>query len=366
MNKTSRKIYEYLLDLIAKGKISAGDRLPTETELAEQFNTSRASVNPAIKRLESQDLVFRNKRQGTIVKFTPGPDLLRQFKSAHAKIVYAVGSLSRIDNFHWGEFTLRQIEDALMRQGYQVIFKDVPTHAEPEFLQALADELLSNISSSLVILPLWLVSTQIDEFFRMLSGYPGEIFYYNRGDMPIDSCPYHSVCLDPFSEGKILGSFLKSSGHRNFAFCQMDNPTDSYWLHRRRAGLLFEIPDLKVCSYSKENYTRKVCETIRESGNDVTIIAPNDRLAADIFEATSNEGLVVTEDFYLASFDNNPLFRACNLTTVAPPQEKIGIMLAKLILDKNRQLDHHDRIAVILESKLIERSTTINKNRQKK
>jgi GntR family transcriptional regulator, transcriptional repressor for pyruvate dehydrogenase complex len=52
-----RRIFEEILDqleqAIAEGRISAGDRLPSERQLAEQFNASRTSVREAVRVLEA-------------------------------------------------------------------------------------------------------------------------------------------------------------------------------------------------------------------------------------------------------------------------------------------------------------------------
>jgi GntR family transcriptional repressor for pyruvate dehydrogenase complex len=73
MLKAIRKtrIYEevvgQLSQLIDEGKLKAGDRLPSERELAETFRVSRSSVREAIKTLENEGLVVTRPGSGTFL-----------------------------------------------------------------------------------------------------------------------------------------------------------------------------------------------------------------------------------------------------------------------------------------------------------
>jgi GntR family transcriptional regulator, transcriptional repressor for pyruvate dehydrogenase complex len=65
------RIYEEVVgqlhQLIDAGKLKAGDRLPSERELAETFRVSRSSVREAIKTLENEGLVITRPGSGTFV-----------------------------------------------------------------------------------------------------------------------------------------------------------------------------------------------------------------------------------------------------------------------------------------------------------
>lgn len=65
------RIYEevvgQLRQLIDEGRLKAGDRLPSERELAETFRVSRPSVREAIKALEREGLVVTRPGSGTFL-----------------------------------------------------------------------------------------------------------------------------------------------------------------------------------------------------------------------------------------------------------------------------------------------------------
>src|SRR6266852_5540540 len=63
----SNKVYEQIEELITSGTLRSGDRLPTERELAEQFQASRTAVREAMKTLAQKGLVDMRPGRGTIV-----------------------------------------------------------------------------------------------------------------------------------------------------------------------------------------------------------------------------------------------------------------------------------------------------------
>jgi GntR family transcriptional repressor for pyruvate dehydrogenase complex len=73
MLKAIKKIRLYeevvgqLHQLIDAGKLKAGDRLPSERELAETFRVSRSSVREAIKTLENEGMVVSRPGSGTFI-----------------------------------------------------------------------------------------------------------------------------------------------------------------------------------------------------------------------------------------------------------------------------------------------------------
>jgi GntR family transcriptional repressor for pyruvate dehydrogenase complex len=65
------RLYEEVLEqlhlLIEEGKLKAGDRLPSERELAETFRVSRSSVREAIRTLEREGFVISRPGSGTFI-----------------------------------------------------------------------------------------------------------------------------------------------------------------------------------------------------------------------------------------------------------------------------------------------------------
>ena len=65
-----QQVADQLLDLILSGQLTAGDRLPSEAELASSFGVSRSTVREALRSLASRDLLetTRGTTGGTFVR----------------------------------------------------------------------------------------------------------------------------------------------------------------------------------------------------------------------------------------------------------------------------------------------------------
>jgi len=61
-------IVERIKDMIQEGKLKAGDRLPSERELAEMFRVSRVPVREALKILEFMEIVHHVRGDGVYLK----------------------------------------------------------------------------------------------------------------------------------------------------------------------------------------------------------------------------------------------------------------------------------------------------------
>jgi len=66
------QVINYILELIRKGQVKPGERLPTEKQLTEELSVSRTCVREAIKSLESLKLISVRPKIGAVV-LEPSP-----------------------------------------------------------------------------------------------------------------------------------------------------------------------------------------------------------------------------------------------------------------------------------------------------
>jgi len=62
------KISEALAHRIASGRYAVGEAIPTENELAEEFDASRHTIRAALRQLQDLGLISRRRGSGTIVQ----------------------------------------------------------------------------------------------------------------------------------------------------------------------------------------------------------------------------------------------------------------------------------------------------------
>lgn len=68
-----RKVATALLDRITDRSLSAGDRLPSELELARQFGVNRSTVREALRELESTGILRRHRGSKLMMVSRPEP-----------------------------------------------------------------------------------------------------------------------------------------------------------------------------------------------------------------------------------------------------------------------------------------------------
>ncbi|WP_036372533.1 FadR/GntR family transcriptional regulator [Neomoorella thermoacetica] len=85
INRNPKSVYNRVVDEIKKsifeGKMSPGDRLPAERELAEMLGVSRTSVREALKMLAAEGLVSIRHGQGAFISEQDPDEYLKRFAS---------------------------------------------------------------------------------------------------------------------------------------------------------------------------------------------------------------------------------------------------------------------------------------------
>ncbi len=117
-------------DSIMSGKLKVDQRLPTEEELAQQFNVSRPTVREALKILGAQNLIRsrRGPSGGTFVRLPDSADVREQLSSITSVLV------------SMGEFSMQDILEA--RSELEQICCRIATTKRSELdLKAMAAEL---------------------------------------------------------------------------------------------------------------------------------------------------------------------------------------------------------------------------------
>lgn len=98
------RIQEHLRSNIAAGRFLEGDRLPSESELARTFGTTRGTVRQALARLEYEGLIQRKAGRGTFA--TPSRVQSRidtRFYQAFEEQVSAQGSVIQLRLIEFGQ-----------------------------------------------------------------------------------------------------------------------------------------------------------------------------------------------------------------------------------------------------------------------
>lgn len=361
MNNIRKKIYQHILDKILDGNLQLGEKIPTELELSTTFKTNRMNAHLAIKELENEGIIKRNKRQGSIVTRKPTSTEALSRKSVNSDIIHILASPDKSFNIHWDEHTLAEFERLLSENGCKTIHKEFPETREE--LEQLIDDIVFLGSKALVIF----IHSGLDIILKnmdVMSRYKGEIFFLNRGNYPVDELPYHVLTLNPFNEGEIAAKYLFEQGFEKIFFLNRKKAIPPYWSEMRKKGLQF---GLDVASKNKiiatilegtpDDIGEKAVAIIKKSKEKIAFAVRNDADSAIFIEYAAKHGLKAPDDFALISFDNAPAYRKYNLTTVAPPINDMAKVLAKMILNFSACHTENSHLVIKVNSRIIIRET---------
>jgi DNA-binding LacI/PurR family transcriptional regulator len=362
MNKKIIKIYRYLLSGIAEGKFSPDDTIPKEIDLAKKFGTNRMNAQRAVKVLVDNNLVTRKKRVGTTVNKNLDYEKLQELLKATNRSIYVLYSMTP-HWIHWNEASFASLENVVEPEGFSVTYRNIPTGSGRDEYKRLLNEISQAGASALVIFPDSEDADFLLDNADLLLDFQMPIYMLNRsgGPMPLDMVSF--VSTDPFGDGIYVGTLLKKNNYNNIIVIN-EGKEVSFWGKRRCEGLKMGLShdatkqtnDIRFLLGTEAGMLELV-DIIKQSKGDIVVVAINNEYAAKFIELCQKNKLNIPDDYKLIAFDDNPLYRSYNLTSMRIPMQEIGQVFGKMICDNTWLSEHKGKFSIKLNSKLIVRET---------
>ncbi len=342
MEEQPKKYYRLMDDLkqqILTSQWKAGEKLPSENELAREYQVSRHTVRKALGILQNEGYIYAVHGKGTFCS-----DVM--LHTGNSKTIAVITTY--LDSYIFTE-VIQGIDKVLTEAGYSILLKNTRNSRklEADYLE----ELLSKNLDGLIIEP---SKSQI--FCRHMHLYE-KLDEYRIPYVFIQGCfrqmshkPH--VLLDDCGGGYEITKYLIEQGHREIVGifkaddAQGQNRHKGYVKALQEAGILYD-PD-KVIWFYTEDRTIHPYEQMKQMARQRqveqesffdAVVCYNDQIAIEAIRALQEEGVSVPGDVAVTGFDNSYL--AVNgrvpLTTVEHPKEKLGEMAAELLLELIRE-----------------------------
>jgi len=362
MNKDIRKIYASLLSRLLDNSFDSSGLLPKETDLADEFNTNRMNAHRAVKLLEKHNLVIRKKSAGTRVN--PHFDrekVFELFKEANRKIYVMYSATPHY--VHWNEASFTGLEKIVEDEGFSVTYRNIPSGCTRDEFTSSLNEISKANASALVIFPDMDDSVFLKNNGDLLLDFKMPVFMLNRSGEPMLLDMVSFVEMDLFADGIYVGNLLRKNKARNVVMIKYNC---HYWAIRRFEGVKMglahhsghnspQIENINVIA----NGIKETIARIHKSKGDIVIVAVHNEVAAQVIDAAKKENLEISRDYELISFDDNPLYRSYNLTSMAVPTVKVGEIFGQMICDNSWLGNHRGKISIKLGSDLVVRESYI-------
>lgn len=324
------QIMEDLKKQIVAGEIQAGDKLPSENELAARYKVSRQTVRKAIAILENAGFIYAEHGRGTfcseIVKHT------RQSKNIAVVTTY-------LSSYIFPRL-IQGIDTILTNHGYSIILKNtrnsrsLEARCLEELLQKDIDGVIIEPSKSQIYCSHTNLYKKLDEFqipYVFIQGCYSQLSHKPH------------VLMNDLNGGYMITKYLISLGHKNIVGVFKADDTQGQNRHKgyvkalQEAGIPYDTD--KIIWFHTEDRAVHPYEAIRimaRKGEPMdAVVSYNDQIAVEVIKALQESGLKVPEDVSVTGYDNSNVANTLGiqLTTIAHPQEKLGEIAAELLLE---------------------------------
>lgn len=349
------KVIEYLRQEIIMGRISPGDKIPSENELVEKLSLSRHTIRKAISELVNQGFLYTEHGRGTFCKDRS----IQRIQSRN------IGVMTTYISEYIFPRVIQGIDTALSDKGYSIMLKNTDNDVGKEALYL--QEILNKNIEGLIIEPTKsaLFSNNI-EYYEALDRHNIPYIFIHGTYPQLQNKPH--ITLNDAKGMYLAVKYLIELGHRNIVGVfkaddiQGVNRHKGYVNALSEAGLIYN-PDNVIWFHTEDRNTKPKTsiESMISSGYKVDAIACyNDQIAYQIYKKITDMGLSIPEDISLTGFDdsyysiNSPI----KLTTVSHPKEMLGELAANTLLDMIQNPDRpEEQYSKVMETELIIRES---------
>lgn len=321
---------DWLSNQIVSGEFSVGDRIPSECELAEQFQISRQTVRRAVETLERKKLLKRTRGSGTYVT-APENSVIPNTKSIGVIITYM--------NEYVFPSIIQGIHSVLTPAGYTMTLGITynKTNNEAKTLETMLN---SGISGLIIEGTKSALPNANLGLFKILHEQKIPIIFING--YYSDVCESY-VVMDDVKAGEVALDFLVKKNHKKIAALFKSDDVQGL---KRYEGVSkqiskygMHIEDNAVIWFTSEDleyfFEGKMDGIILNRLSDVTaVVCYNDEVAVSLIKLLERNGKRIPEDISIISFDNTLLANqeVYNLTSVTYYGEQIGQTAAQHLL----------------------------------
>jgi GntR family transcriptional regulator of arabinose operon len=321
-------IEKYYISLIEENKVSAGDQLPSENEIADLFNVSRHTVRQALTYLVQEGWIYKERGRGS---FFSNKRSIEVNKNVAVLTTY-------ISDYIFPKI-ISGIEEELRRKGYNLLLFNSNNDIENE--RKCFETIINQNIAGLIVEPAQ--STINNLHHDSIKKLEKNNIKYIAINANCDEENSAYIVVDDEQGGYKLTNYLLELGHRNIAALFK---VDDLQGEKRRKGYIRALKEYDlsfsrniVGEYITDNQEMYIDHFMKKILNleerPTAIVCYNDKVALRVMDNCRRENIKIPKDLSIVSFDDSTLAVSSDvkLTTIKHPKEDMGIRAAKCIID---------------------------------
>ncbi len=325
----------YFREHILDGSLSAGTRLPTDSELAAEYHLSRDTVRQALALLVGEGLIERIQGRGT---FVCQPPINNNPATPEQKQIGLI--LNCLESTHMNMDLLIGVEQAAKLHGYSVSFSYTEANQEQQARDIA--RMYANHVTGMIIYPVGDATSSAP--IQPLQAAHVPLVFIDRY-LPDLQTDY--VGMDNRGGGYRATEHLLILGHRRIGFIFKHEETlgtssvrerwQGYCEALQKYGIPYDeslvVADLNPGQASVQQSIREFLQRPDQPG---AIFAVNDYVALEVMQAASALHLRVPEDLAIVGFDDERFAAHLHppLTTIRQSFLDIGLRAGTLLLSR--------------------------------
>lgn len=363
MAKLYEKIVNQIKESIIMGELNEDAKLPTEVDLAKQFDVSRITSKRALEELRIQGYIYRIQGSGSFVASLEKNSSNSSEASDDSR---RIAILLPFDQSMGGIINvINDASEVFNKYNYYITIHTFQNNAESE--RELLTQLYGDGTKGIIFYPFSDLRNLeiINKLY--LNNYPLVTI-----DKYFEGIPVSSVVSDNLNSSLNATQYLIDQGHNKIGFISDATIESAHSVRQRYFGycralkksdITIDEAIVKVGVYKNieiEGYSTFYNRIMKEfmSKKVTALVCINDYVASVCMREALNLGYKIPEDLSVIGFDNIDL--ACHLqvplTTVAQDFHSIGRIAAELIMERIN--DDSEPRQVVLPTELIVRSST--------
>ncbi len=340
-------VFDALREDIRSGRLSAGDRVPSEAALVTRFGTSRITVGRAVRDLQQQGLVERRVGSGTYVTQPP----TQSSGSPACTFAVVMPDLPDIEIF---EPLVQGLLGAAEARPHAFLWGggDAPGLERATVAWERVQQYIARRVDGVFFAPLEGLSGRDDTNLRIVAaldraGIP--VVLLDRSVYPYPwRGPYDLVGIDNRRVGFAITEHLLRAGGQRVAFLGTESGAST--IAARRAGYREAIdahgadPALVHMPVPSPSDRGALAAYLDTHAPD-TIVCATDRVAAQLMHALLGLGRRIPDDVRLAGIDDvdYAAWLPVPLTTMRQPVRQIGEAAVAAMLERRAHPDRPTR-----------------------
>ncbi|AGF58446.1 GntR family transcriptional regulator of arabinose operon [Clostridium saccharoperbutylacetonicum] len=321
-------IEKYYIDLLENNKVSAGEQLPSENDIAKQFNVSRHTVRQALNYLVQEGWIYKERGKGSFYS-----------NKKQNEIKKNVAVLTTYISDYIFPKIISGIEEELRRKGYNLLLFNSNNDINNE--RICFENIINQDIAGLIVEPAQ--STINNLHHESIKKLEKNNIKYIAINANCDEENSAYILVDDEQGGYKLTNYLLELGHRNIAALFK---ADDLQGEKRRRGYIKALTEYNLSFNKKivgeyitdnqEMYIDQFIKRILSSENRPTaIVCYNDKVALRVIDECRKENIKIPKDLSIVSFDDSSLAVSSDikLTTIKHPKEDMGVRAAKCVID---------------------------------